>query len=131
MARIRPHTPAAAESSVAGAADSADQTTHLVEVLGVSGPIRVCGSRDERIAAVAGKQRGRISRSQIRDAGVNDDAIDRLVRNGHLIRKQKGVYAVGHDAVTPLTAETEALLACGPHAVLSHHTAARMWKLVD
>ncbi len=66
----------------------------------------------------------------MRAAGISDDAIDRRARNGHLIRKQKGVYAVGHAAPTALAAETEALLACGPHAVLSHHTAARLLKLL-
>ena len=65
----------------------------------------------------------------MRSAGVNDDVIDRLVRTGHLLRRQKSVYAVGHAAPAPLTTETEALLACGPHAVLSHRTAARLLKL--
>ncbi|HEY1592769.1 MAG TPA: hypothetical protein VGF81_13320 [Solirubrobacteraceae bacterium] len=37
---------------------------------------------------------------------------------------------MGHAARTPLAAETEALLACAPHAVLSHHTAARLLKLL-
>ncbi len=66
----------------------------------------------------------------MRAAGISDDAIDRRARNGHLIRKQKSVYAVGHAAPAPLTTETEALLACGPHAVLSHNTAARLLKLL-
>jgi hypothetical protein len=43
----------------------------------------------------------------------------------------RGVYAVGHTAPTPLAAETAALLACGEHAVLSHGTAARLWRLLD
>jgi hypothetical protein len=66
----------------------------------------------------------------MRSAGINDDVIDRRVRTGHLIRKQKAVYAVGHAAPTALAPETEALLACGPHAVLSHQTAARLLKLL-
>jgi very-short-patch-repair endonuclease len=51
------------------------------------------------------------------------------VTTGRLIRKHRGVYAVGHTAPAPLADETAALLACGDHAVLSHRTAARMWKL--
>jgi len=101
-----------------------------VEVLGVRHPIVVSGSTDERITAIANRQRGRISRDQMLAAGIKQSAIDRRARSGHLIRKQKGVYAVGHDARTPLAAETEALLACAPHAVLSHHTAARLLKLL-
>jgi very-short-patch-repair endonuclease len=113
------------------ASDSDAEATYLVEVLGVRHPIPVSGSRDERISAVANRQRGRISRDQMRAAGIKRSAIDRRARSGHLIRKQKSVYAVGHTAPAPLAAETEALLACGPHAVLSHHTAARLHKLVD
>jgi very-short-patch-repair endonuclease len=51
------------------------------------------------------------------------------VTTGRLIRKHRGVYAVGHTAPAPLADETAALLACGEHAVLSHQTAARLWKL--
>ena len=93
-------------------------------------PILVSGGVDERIAAIANRQRGRISRDQMLGVGIKQSAIDRRARNGHLIRKQKGVYAVGHAAPTALAAETEALLACGPHAVLSHNTAARLLKLL-
>ena len=67
----------------------------------------------------------------MRAAGISDDAVDRLVANGRLIKKHRGVFAVGHDAPAPVTAETEALLACGAHAVLSHHTAARLVKILD
>jgi len=40
-----------------------------------------------------------------------------------------GVYAVGHLAPVELGAETAALLACPDGAVLSHRTAAALWKL--
>jgi very-short-patch-repair endonuclease len=36
---------------------------------------------------------------------------------------------VGHRAVHPLAYETAAVFACRPHALLSHHTAARLWEL--
>jgi very-short-patch-repair endonuclease len=98
--------------------------------LGVRHPIPVTGTRDERITAIANRQRGRISRDQMYAAGIKRGAIDRRARNGHLIRKHRAIYAVGHIAPTPLAAETEAVLACGPHAVLSHHTSARLLKLL-
>ncbi len=41
----------------------------------------------------------------------------------------RGVYRVGHDAPIPLQAEHAALLALGPAAVLSHHTASMIWGL--
>lgn len=101
-----------------------------MEVLGVRHPIRAHGTNEERIATIANHQRGRAARWQLRAAGISDDAVDRRTAKRFLIRKRRGVYAVGHDAPAPLGAETEALLACGPHAVLSHHTAARLLGLI-
>jgi very-short-patch-repair endonuclease len=43
----------------------------------------------------------------------------------------RGVYAVGHGAVTPRGWCRAALLAVGPDAVLSHHSAAYLWGLLD
>jgi very-short-patch-repair endonuclease len=109
---------------------SDEQTTYLVEALGVRRPIAIAGGRDERIAAIAATQRGRVSRSQLLAAGIADGTIYRLAAKGHLHRLHRGVYAVGHAAPVPLGPETAALLACGDHAVLSHQTAARLWKLL-
>lgn len=95
------------------------------------GLVAISGKREERIARVAGMQRGRISRAQLLAAGIVDRTIYSLVANSLLHRRHQAVYAVGHTAPAPLTAETEALLACGPHAVLSHQTAARMWGLIE
>jgi very-short-patch-repair endonuclease len=62
-------------------------------------------------------------------AGVSNGAIGRGVAAGRLRRLHPGVYAAGHTALAPLAAETAALLACGTHAVLSHHTAAGLWEI--
>jgi very-short-patch-repair endonuclease len=70
-----------------------------------------------------------VTRWQLLAAGIADRTIYHLVANGFLRRVGRGVYAVGHTAPAPLTAETEALLACGMHAVLSHTTAAQLLKL--
>jgi very-short-patch-repair endonuclease len=51
------------------------------------------------------------------------------VAKGILVREHRAVYAVGHSAPVPLAAETAALLACGDHAVLSHRSAAWLWKI--
>jgi very-short-patch-repair endonuclease len=104
--------------------------TNLVRVLGVRRPIAVSGTRDDRIAAIADLQRGRVSREQLLAAGVADRTIYGRVAAGHLHREHRGVYAVGHTAPAPLAAETSALLACGQHAVLSHHTAALIHGLI-
>ena len=128
--RSRRHTPSPGGTDDAPAANSAAGTTHPVVVLGVGRPVRVVGARDERIAVIAGHQRGRVTRDQLRAAGISDDAIDRCIVRGQLRRVHRAVYAVGHTAPAPLADETAALLACGPHAVLSHQTAARLWKLL-
>jgi very-short-patch-repair endonuclease len=98
--------------------------------LAVRGPIAISGTREDRIAAVAQLQRGRISREQLLALGIADRTIYHLAANGYLRRVHRGVYAIGHTAPAPLADETAALLACGPHAVLSHQTAARLWKLI-
>jgi very-short-patch-repair endonuclease len=100
-----------------------------VEVLGLSTKIVVSGSRDERVAAIASQQRGRVSRQQLLAAGLSASQVTALCRAHRLFRLHAGVYAVGHFAPTPLGPETAALLAMRPGALLSHSTAARLWGL--
>jgi Transcriptional regulator, AbiEi antitoxin len=123
--------PAAGSSSGVGSESAlgAADGTHLVPVLGARPAIRVSGPPACRIALIAEAQRGRVSRRQLAAAGIGSDAIDRLTRRGVLIRVHRGVYAVGHLAPIPLAAETAALLAARPGALLSHHTAAQLWAL--
>jgi very-short-patch-repair endonuclease len=91
--------------------------------------MRVFGSTTERIEQIARVQLGRISRAQLIAAGLSRDAIARRVAAGYLIRLHRCVFAVGHLAPTSLGAETAALLASCDGAVLSHHTAAEMWRI--
>jgi very-short-patch-repair endonuclease len=104
--------------------------TTRVRVLGVRHPVTVSGTRDERISQIARLQRGRVSRWQLRATGIPNTTIDRLAARGQLHREQVGVFAVGHPGEGPLTRETAALLACRGGALLSHLTAAGLWKLV-
>lgn len=72
-----------------------------------------------------------MSRVQLMAIGFTRRMIDGWVRGGILHRtRYRGIYAVGHASVTALSAEVEALLACGPGAVLSHLTAAALDGLV-
>jgi very-short-patch-repair endonuclease len=89
----------------------------------------VSGSREQRVAAVARLQRGRVARRQLIEAGISPAAIGRMVTRGLLHREHAGVYAVIDPTPGPLTRETAALLACGPRAVLSHFSAAALWGL--
>jgi very-short-patch-repair endonuclease len=63
-------------------------------------------------------------------AGLTKDGIQRRLKSGRLHRLHRGVYAVGHVALTQRSWELAAVLACGPDAVLSHRSAGRLWGLV-
>lgn len=91
----------------------------------------VTGGRDERIGQVAELQRGRITREQLRAAGITDSVTKYLIATGRLIREYQCVYRVRPAIPVPLGRETAALLACGSNAFLSHASAAAVWKLCD
>jgi very-short-patch-repair endonuclease len=61
---------------------------------------------------------------------VTRDELRRRLGSGHLHRVHRGVYAAGHANLTPLARSQAALLAVGPHAALSHRTAAVAWQLL-
>jgi very-short-patch-repair endonuclease len=84
---------------------------------------------DDRIRAISDEQRARVARAQLLEAGIGGCAIKRRVRNGRLELLHRGVYGLPHTAELPLGAEAAALLACGTGAVLSHHSAATLWRL--
>lgn len=82
---------------------------------------------DRAIAAMAAKQQGNITRRQLHELGLDDNAIDYRVRVGRLFRVFRGVYAVGRPAGTPQEKAGAAVLACGPGAALSHAAAMVHW----
>ena len=85
---------------------------------------------DGVIAWFASRQHGCVSWAQLIEAGVGRRAIQRRIESGHLVRIHRGVYAVGHVALPPLSRESAALLAVGPHAYLSHRSAAHVWRIL-
>jgi very-short-patch-repair endonuclease len=84
---------------------------------------------DKQIAALAKRNRGYITRSQLIKLGLGAEAIRYRVRIGRLIPVYAGVYAVGHLPTLPQDRAFGALLACGPDAVLSHGSAASLWGI--
>lgn len=86
---------------------------------------------DVLVAQVAAEQNGVVSLAQLRACGVSSDGVTTRVRNGHLHRVYRGVYAVGHVAVPARGRLRAAVLACGDSAILSHFAAAGFWGLVD
>lgn len=83
----------------------------------------------ERLARYARKQGGVISREQLRHCGFTDNQIHWMTRKGALLRMHRGVYAIGHVPSAHRSCCIAGLLAGGREAVLSHHSAAREWRL--
>lgn len=83
---------------------------------------------DAEIARVAGQQHGIVTSRQLAAAGLRPAAITKRVRAGRLHRVHRGVYAVGFAALSREARWMAAVLACGPGAVLSHRSAAALWK---
>ena len=84
---------------------------------------------DESVGTLASRQHGVVARSQLLAMGWSRDAIGRRVRSGRLRPIHRGVYAVGHSALTRRSHWIAAVLASGPDAVLSHGTAAALWGI--
>jgi len=84
---------------------------------------------DQRIGWIAGKQHGVISLNQLVAAGLSPRAARDRVASGRLVRLHRGVFAVGHGAVSADGYRLAAVLACGPAAALSHRSAAALWSL--
>jgi very-short-patch-repair endonuclease len=96
---------------------------------------------DSAVAEVASRQHGVVSVDQLRNAGLDKHAVHHRVRVGRLHRVHRGVYAVGHSALSFESRWMAAVLACGrgtaaggavfDHwgAALSHRSAAELWGL--
>jgi very-short-patch-repair endonuclease len=96
------------------------------------GPLRQTreeGSADARVAELARRQHGVVGREQLRALGLGDKAIRHRLAHGRLHRLHPGVYAWGHRSIPKQGWWAAAVLASGPGALLSHHTAAALWGL--
>ncbi|MGB7588275.1 MAG: type IV toxin-antitoxin system AbiEi family antitoxin domain-containing protein [Solirubrobacterales bacterium] len=96
---------------------------------------------DAAAANIAARQHGVVSLRQLRAVGMTESGVRRRVEAGHLHRIHRGVYAVGHTALSHHGRWMAAVLACGgnppdpqqqrgPSAVLSHRSAAMLWGLL-
>ncbi len=79
---------------------------------------------------MAADQFGLVTTGQLLAAGFDGAAITLRVAAGRLHRLHRGVYAVGHPAVSREGRWLAAVLACGKGAVLSHRDAAALWALL-
>jgi predicted transcriptional regulator of viral defense system len=86
---------------------------------------------DGRLAALAGRQHGVVAHAQLIELGVSRSAIGVWAKRGRLHRVHRGVYAVGHLALTRSGRFMAAVLGAGPGAALSHFSAAVMWGILE
>lgn len=87
-------------------------------------------AREDAIARLAASQRGVVTRAQLLRAGMTRNAIDNRVKSSHLHALHRGVYALGHAHLAPGAHELAAALTCGRDAVVSHRSAAWLWRLL-
>jgi very-short-patch-repair endonuclease len=84
---------------------------------------------DAIVAQIAGRRHGVVTFEQLLRAGLTPAGITRRVQAGRLHRVHRGVYAVGTPVLTQEGRWLAAVLACGPEAVLSHASAAKLWSI--
>jgi predicted transcriptional regulator of viral defense system len=83
-----------------------------------------------KLAALAGRQHGVVSRRQLMRLGFSGSAVGRLAEARRVHRVHQGVYRTGHQPLPGQGRCMAAALACGPGAVLSHGSAAWLWGLL-
>ena len=88
------------------------------------------GRTQHEVAALAARQHGVVAARQLERLGYSRERISRECSAGRIHRIHRGVYAVGHRALTPQGRCLAAALACGEESLLSHGSAAWLWGLV-
>jgi hypothetical protein len=82
------------------------------------------------LAELATQQHGVVSiRQMVGSLGYSRSAVTRAAASARLHRLYRGVYAVGHTDLSLRGKCFAAVLACGPGALLSHHSAAWLWGI--
>ncbi|HWW67602.1 MAG TPA: type IV toxin-antitoxin system AbiEi family antitoxin domain-containing protein [Solirubrobacterales bacterium] len=81
------------------------------------------------VADLAERQHGVVSARQLAELGYSRAAISRQAVAGRLHLVHRGVYAVGHAALSRQGQCLAAVLSCGEDALLSHRSAAWLWGL--
>jgi very-short-patch-repair endonuclease len=87
--------------------------------------------KETAIAEIAARQHGVITATQLYALGVSASTMTKWVQAGRLHRVFRGVYAVGHAGLSNEGWWMAAVLACGDGAVLSHRSAAYLWRMLE
>lgn len=81
------------------------------------------------MAELATRQHGVVSHEQLLELGFSIPWVERRLAEGRLAAVHRNIYAVGHTRVPRRGYWWAAVLAYGPGAVLSHHSATVLWGL--
>ncbi len=103
----------------------------LTHRMGGSDRFRAGDAAPEHVISVlADRQHGVVSRSQLIARGLSERMIDRRIERGWLHIVHPGAYAVGRRGLSREGRWMAAVLAGGRGAVLSHRSAAELWRLL-
>jgi predicted transcriptional regulator of viral defense system len=83
------------------------------------------------LAELAARQHGVVAIWQLLELGYRPGAVKYQLGAGRLHQLHRGVYAVGHTALSLRAHLIAAVFAAGPWAVLSHRSAALLWGLLS
>jgi very-short-patch-repair endonuclease len=89
-----------------------------------------CQNLARRVWRLARAQHGVVALFQLLELGYTMSAIKHRVAKGRLHPVRRGVYAVGRRELTRKGEWMAAVLSCGPSAVLSHLSAASLWRVL-
>src|SRR4051812_11746224 len=91
----------------------------------------MAGSIDHStVWGLARRQHGVVARSQLTALGFTRKALEHRISRGRLHVVHRGVYAAGRPELTQHGRWMAAVLACGPGAALSHHSAGQLWGIL-
>jgi very-short-patch-repair endonuclease len=79
--------------------------------------------------ALVRAQHGVVARDQLKELGYGRHAINHRIEKGMLHPVRRGIYAVGRPSLDGHGQWMAAVLACGDGAVLSHSSAAALWRI--
>src|ERR1700748_2666509 len=87
------------------------------------------GARGSGTWDLVERQHGVVARRRLLALGYSAKGIRHRLASGRLHRVHQGVYSVGRPSVGPYGRWMAAVLACGAEAVLSHSSAAALWRI--
>lgn len=85
---------------------------------------------DRKVEELARRQHAVVSRGQLLALGMGRRAIGRRLQHGQLHELHRGVYVVGVRRISRKGRWIGGVLACGEGSVLSHRSAAQLWRLL-